>query len=184
MTQSAPVPRKETIAGTNSAGRRVLIAGVGNVLRGDDGFGPTVINALEEAGVPSGVRLVETGIGGIMLVVELLDGYEALVLVDAVDRGREPGTLFVLEPTVPELDAFSAMERHELASDTHQTVPGRILIIANAVGALPSVIRIVGCQPAETENFSTELSPVVQEAVPGALAAIRSILDELDAGDE
>ncbi|MDX1665321.1 MAG: hydrogenase maturation protease, partial [Candidatus Promineifilaceae bacterium] len=113
--------------GNGHARGRVLVAGVGNVLRGDDGFGPAVIQALQEAGVPDDVRLFESGIGGINLVLELLEGYEMLILVDAVEREGPPGRLFLLEPELPPLESFDDMERHALATDTHQAVPGRVL---------------------------------------------------------
>lgn len=158
-------------------GRRVLVAGVGNVLRGDDGFGPAVIGALETSGdLSPGVRLVELGIGGIGLVHELLDGYDVLVVVDAVDRGGSPGTLYVLEPDVPPAEALSAAERHALATDTHQAVPWRVLVIARALGILPPLVRIVGCQPDQTEELTLALSCSVQRAVPEAVAAVRSLL--------
>jgi len=161
--------------------RRVLIAGVGNVLRGDDGFGPAVIHALEAAGdLPAGVRTVETGIGGMGLVLELLDGYDALIIVDAVDRDGVPGSLYVLEPQVPEVADFTGLEQRELASDMHQAVPGHVLLIARAAGALPPLVRLIGCQPAETETFSTELSQPVQQAVPAAVGAILSLLTNVD----
>lgn len=161
--------------------RRVLVAGMGNVLRGDDGFGPAVIRAFEETdGVPAGVRAVEVGIGGIGLVHELMDGYDALVLVDAVDRDGAPGALYLLEPTVPDVAALPGLQRRELASDMHQTAPGPALIIAQAVGALPPVVRLVGCQPAEIEDFATELSALVRRAVPAAVEAIMALLRDLD----
>ena len=161
--------------------RCVLVAAVGNVLRGDDGFGPAVIQALKSAtGVPEGLHAAEVGIGGISLVHELMDGYDALVLVDAVDRGGAPGSLYVLEPEVPDAAAMPALERRELAADMHQAVPGPALVMARAVGALPPVVRIVGCQPVETEEFCTELSPPVQEAVPRAVEAILSFVLDLD----
>ena len=69
---------------------RVLVAGVGNMLRRDDGFGPAVAASL--AGLPPGVAVVETGIGGVALLQELLSGYDGLILIDAVDRGAAPGT--------------------------------------------------------------------------------------------
>jgi hydrogenase maturation protease len=157
--------------------RRVLVAAVGNVLRGDDGFGPAVIQALRSAtGVPEGLHAAEVGIGGVSLVHELMDGYDALVLVDAVDRGGAPGSLYVLEPEVPDVMAIPALERRELAADMHQAVPGPALVMARAVGALPPIVRIVGCQPVETEEFCTELSPPVREAVPKAVEAILSFL--------
>lgn len=156
---------------------RVLVAGVGNVLRADDGFGPAVVQAIEPAELlPARVKVVDVGIGGINLVHELMDGYDALVLVDAVDRGGAPGALYVLEPTVPEVATLAGLERRALAADMHQAVPGPALIIARAVGALPPVVRIVGCQPAATDEFATELSPPVRRAVPAAVAAIRALL--------
>ncbi len=161
--------------------RRVLVAAVGNVLRGDDGFGPAVIQALRSAtGVPEGLHAVEVGIGGISLVHELMDGYDALILVDAVDRGGAPGSLYVLEPEVPDVMAMPALERRELAADMHQAVPGPALVMARAVGALPPVVRIVGCQPVETEEFCTELSPSVREKVPKAVEVILSLLSDLN----
>lgn len=154
---------------------RVLVAGVGNVLRGDDGFGPAVIQALEESGpLPPGMRTIEVGIGGIGLVHELLDGCDALVVVDAVDRQGEPGSLYILEPEVPDAEGISPAERHALATDLHEAVPGQVLILARALDALPPLVRIIGCQPAETEDFSLELTPVVQRAVPAAIEAILS----------
>lgn len=157
--------------------RRVLVAGVGNVLRGDDGFGPAVIDALLAAGdLPQGVRAVEVGIGGINLVHELMDGYDILVLVDAVNRSGAPGSLYTLEVTVPDVATIPALERRGIAADMHEAVPGQALIMAGAVGALPPVVRMIGCQPAETEDFSMELSPCVQRAVPAAVETIRAIL--------
>jgi hydrogenase maturation protease len=158
---------------------RVLVAGVGNVLRGDDGFGPAVVRALEEGGLPPGVRTLEVGIGGIILVQELLEGFDALVVVDAVQRDGAPGSLYVLEPEVPELDALAEGEHAFLATDMHEVVPSRVLLLAQALGVLPAAVRIIGCQPAETEEFSLELSPVVQQAVAGAIQAIRAFLAQL-----
>jgi hydrogenase maturation protease len=160
-----------------NGGRRVLVAGVGNVLRGDDGFGPAVINTLEQrSDLPGGVRLVEVGIGGIHLVHELMAGYNGLIVVDAVDRAGPPGSLYVLEPRVPPLAELTAGQRHEVGCDTHQAVPARALIIAQAVNALPPNIRIVGCQPAVVDDLIFNLSPPVQETVAAAANAILSLL--------
>jgi hydrogenase maturation protease len=161
---------------------RVLVAGVGNVLRGDDGFGPAVVTALEAAGpLPPGLRTIEVGIGGIGLVHELLEGCDALLVVDAVDRGGEPGSLYLLEPEVPDADGISPAERHALATDLHEVVPGQVLILARALGVLPPVVRIVGCQPGETEDFSLELTPAVQRAVPAAIKVILTFVTSISA---
>lgn len=156
---------------------RVVVAGMGNVLRGDDGFGPAVIRALDAAGgLPTGVRTVEVGIGGMGLIHELLEGCDALVIVDAVNRGGAPGSLYILEPVVPEVGMIPEENRSLVATDLHDLVPGRVLLLAHALGILPPAVRIIGCQPGETEEFCLELSPTVAGVVPAAIEAIRSFV--------
>lgn len=159
--------------------RRTLVACVGNLLRGDDGFGPAVARVLTEEGVSPGVEVVELGIAGMHLVQHLLDGYEALLVVDAVARDRPPGTVYVLEPTVPAPEELSAEERRAAVADPHETTPGPALILARAAGALPPFVRLVGCQPAEVEEYSLRLSDPVAAAVPEAVRVVRSLLGEL-----
>jgi hydrogenase maturation protease len=160
------------------AGKRVLVAGVGNVLRGDDGFGPAVARALETTdGLPEDVRVVEVGIGGIALVHELMAGYDLLVIVDAVDRGDPPGTLSVLEPRLPELPSEGDGSRSVITADMHEVVPERVLLLARALGLLPPRVRIVGCQPLRVDDLSLELSPEVERSVPGAAAAVLALVD-------
>jgi hydrogenase maturation protease len=159
---------------------RVLVTGMGNVLRGDDGFGPAVVQALENEGaLPVGVSVLELGIGGVGLVHELMDGYDLLIIVDAMDRDGPPGSLYITEVTVPEVMAIPSLRRYELGSDMHQAVPTPALLMARALGVLPPVVRMVGCQPAEVEEFCTELSPIVQQAIPAALQAIHRLIGEM-----
>lgn len=157
------------------------MAGMGNVLRRDDGFGVAVIAALQgrPGGAGPGSRLIEVGIGGIGLIQELMEGYDALVLVDAVDRGGEPGTVYVLEPPLPDLGALGPEERRIMAADMHELIPSRALVMAAALDVLPPRVRIVGCQPAETEELSTELSAVVAAAVPRAVDAVLRLVAEM-----
>jgi hydrogenase maturation protease len=170
------------VVNRSAGATRILVAGVGNILRGDDGFGPAVIRALESgASLPEGVRAIEIGIGGFSLVQELLDGYDALVVVDAVERDGPPGSLYVLEPAVPEVEAIPPQARRDLAADMHGAVPARALLIARAAGVLPAVVRLVGCQPGQSEECTMELSAPVQAAVPRGVDAVRAILAELTA---
>src|SRR6476659_1277610 len=75
----------------------VLVVGVGNVLRGDDGFGVEVVHRLAaRTDLPATVKIMETGIGGMSILHELFNGFDALLVVDAVDRGGEPGTVYLL----------------------------------------------------------------------------------------
>lgn len=160
-------------------GPRTLVACMGNALRGDDGFGVAVAGALAGRGLPPDVTLIEIGIGGLHLVQALLDGYDALVVVDAVDRDAEPGRVFVLEPDVPDVGLLAPEERHELLTDMHQAVPSRALIMAKALDALPEATWIVGCQPGDATTLSMDLSPAVRAAVPAAVARITALLAAL-----
>ena len=155
---------------------RVIVGCVGNVLRGDDGFGPAVAERL--TGLPDGTEVVETGIGGIALLQELLAGCDGLVLIDALDRGEEPGTVFLIEPEVPD---------GEHVPDVHLANPERVLTMAKAMGALPERVMIIGCQPAEVNELEHGLSPSVERAVEVAAdrvkRAVRGWLAEpVDAG--
>jgi len=145
--------------------RRVLVAGVGNVLRGDDGFGPAVTARLDH--LPTQVAVVETGIGGIALLQELMSGYDGLVLIDAVERGAAPGTVFLITPEVS--DAVHV-------PDVHLANPDRVLSMAKTMAVLPKRVVIVGCQPAEVDELSEALSPPVERAVRTAVEKIEEVL--------
>ncbi len=145
---------------------RLLVAGVGNVLRGDDGFGPAVVARLGE--LPPGVDVVETGIGGVALLQELLAGCDGFVLVDAVDRGAAPGTVFLLEPEVPEAVHVP---------DIHLANPDRVLTMAKTIGVLPDRVRIVGCQPEDVDELGEGLSPPVQAALATAVARVEETVN-------
>jgi hydrogenase maturation protease len=149
---------------------RTLIAGFGNVLRGDDGFGVEVVRRLGELKLSPGVDVMEVGTAGIRLAQELLTPYDRLVIVDAMTRGGSPGTVYV-----------TAVESIESATDVdlHLAVPARALSVAKALGALPREVFIVGCEPAEVDELTTALTPEVQAAVDIALGHIRRLLDAI-----
>ena len=144
---------------------RVLVAGVGNDLRQDDGFGIAVVRRFSEYGVPEGVEVFESGIAGIRMVQELMDGYEALVIVDATDRGEEPGTVCLLEVDVPDPEELTEEGRQEFLADTHLAVPSKALTLARALEVLPSRVYILGCQPKEYELGMGLSEPVERGAV-------------------
>lgn len=159
-----------------SAGLRTLVAGVGNVLRRDDGFGVAVADRLARSPLPAGVTVVETGIAGIALVQELQRGWDALVVVDAVDRGRPPGTVMVIEPEVVDVAMLSWEERNDLIADMHLANPERVLLLARALGVLPAWVRIVGCQPNDAESPGEGLSAEVSAAVGVATGEVLGLL--------
>ena len=145
---------------------RTLIAGFGNVLRKDDGFGVEVIRRLEEEGVGKNVTLLEVGTGGIRLAQELLTPYDRLIIVDAMNRGRPPGSVSVL--AVDDVEPVREV-------DMHAAVPSRALALARALSALPPEIVMVSCEPAEVDELSTELTVAVQAGVDHALVEIRRL---------
>ena len=158
---------------------RVLVVGVGNVLHGDDGFGVEVVKRLGERPLSPGVTVAETGIGGIHLVHELMAGFDALVVVDAVDRGRAPGTVMVIDADVIDVGELGVDERHDLLADMHLATPERALMVAKAAGVLPERTVIVGCQPAEVETLGVGLTPAVNDAVGHAVAEVERCVREL-----
>ncbi len=163
---------------------RILIAGVGNILNGDDGFGVEVIRALEHWVLPEGVVLTETGIGGIALVQDLMVGYDACIIVDAVDRGRPPGTVMVIEPDVLDVHQMTADKRHDQLADMHLATPSRALMVAQGLGCLPERRVIVGCQPEEIEVLAIGLTATVQAAIPLAIAEIERCINDWNAEAE
>ena len=162
---------------------RVLIAGVGNVLRGDDAFGVEVARRLFAETLPESVRVVETGIGGIALIHELQDGWDALVVVDAVDRGRPPGTVMMIEPEVVDVEQLSFGEKRDLLADMHLATPERALMLARALGVLPPRLLLVGCQPLDVEPLGQGLSAPVAAAVHIAIGTIVGHVRKLAALD-
>lgn len=147
---------------------RTLIAGFGNELRGDDGFGVAVLHRLAADGPPGdGVELLEVGTGGIRLAQELLDRYDRLIIVDAMARGGSPGSVYVLE--VESVDSLTEV-------DLHLATPSRALSVAKALGALPQQVFMVGCEPREVDELTTELSPAVRDAVDTAIRKIHDLV--------
>jgi hydrogenase maturation protease len=121
--------------------------------------------------------VVDIGIGGIHLVQELLDTVDALIVVDALELGRPPGTVAVVTPEIRE-----PAGRDDLA-DMHFATPERALMLANALGAVPDSLWLVGCQPLDAESLGDELTTVVAAAVEHAIAEVRRLLSDLRAND-
>lgn len=158
---------------------KILIAGMGNVLRGDDGFGIRVIEKLtENQQLPKDVDLYEAGIGGIALVQELMNGYDALIVIDAIEKGAKAGTLFVVEP----LEKDSKIENgklHAAMVDMHYADPSKVLLLAQKLNVCPPKVFLVGCQPEYVEDAVEGLRPPVEKAVPFAVKEVLELVDEL-----
>jgi hydrogenase maturation protease len=156
---------------------RILVAGIGNILHGDDGFGVAVVQQLaQRTDLPPCVKVIEVGIAGISLVQELLDVYDVLLLVDAVDRGGQPGTLYLLEQEVPDLAQWPFEQRQDFLANMHMTTPSRALILARALGVLPPAVYMLGCQPKIYDDLVIGLSEAVERTV---IPSVERLIKEL-----
>lgn len=158
---------------------RIVVACFGNVLRADDGIGVAVANELVAAPVPDDVEVLEVGIGGIHLVQRLLDPVDALVVVDAVDVGREPGTVVVIRPDVRDLAGLSPAERGDELYDMHYATPERAFLLARALGVLPEDTLLVGCQVSVADGLGDSLPAELEAAVDVTAAEVRRVVSEL-----
>jgi hydrogenase maturation protease len=148
--------------------QRVLVAGVGNVFLGDDGFGVEVARRLAKLDLPDWVAVGDYGISGMHLAYDLADGVETAILVDAMPRGGEPGTVYVVEPERP---AVALLDGHGMQPDV-------VLGMLDTLGADVGRILIVGCEPA-TAAPGMELSAPVAAAVDDV---VRIVLELIEAG--
>ncbi len=157
--------------------KRLLIAGVGNVFLGDDGFGVEVVKRLAGRELPGGVEVKDFGIKGMDLVYALQDDYEVVVFVDATPRGEEPGTVYLLEPEIEE-DGVVTL-------DTHGMDPVKVIKFARALGAKPTRTLVVGCEPQvvvsgeDYDDMLMELSEPVRAAVEEAVKLVEALVEEI-----
>jgi hydrogenase maturation protease len=149
-------------------GGRTIVAGVGNVFLGDDGFGVEVVRHLADAALPSHVELFDVGIRAVHLAYELMSGCDLLIVVDASARGERPGTVSVIEVDDPGAAAPTLIDAHGLAPDS-------VLALIRRLGAQPRRTLVVACEPAALDP-GMELSAPVRSAVPEAVRLIGTIV--------
>jgi hydrogenase maturation protease len=144
--------------------QRILIAGIGNIFLGDDGFGVEVAGELVKRQFPPEVKIVDSGIRGRDLAFALLDGFEFVIFIDIVERGGKPGTLYIIEPDVEEISAQNQ------TPDPHKLDPLAVLKYAQSMGATVGRVIVIGCEPEScSEDSMNELSEPVKNAVLTAI---------------
>lgn len=127
--------------------RRILVAGIGNIFLGDDGFGSEVGRRLLRREPPSGVQVVDVGIGGIDLAYLLLDDYDALILIDTVARGGAPGSLYLIAVDTSGVTSETGLQLGKQGVEGHSMDPAKVLAFARALGARPIPTYLIGCEP-------------------------------------
>ena len=154
----------------------ILIAGIGNIFLGDDGFGVEVARRMLSRPRPDAVRIVDFGIRGFDLSYALQDGYETTILVDAYPHGQEPGTVSVVEPDLNDLAAEAGG-----FVQPHAMNPMNVLRMARAMNGSLKRVLLVGCEP-ETlggDEGYMGLSEVVESAVDAAVDKIEAIVNRI-----
>ncbi|MBV8863345.1 MAG: hydrogenase maturation protease [Mycobacterium sp.] len=155
---------------------RILIAGIGNIFLGDDGFGPEVLrHVCDRLEGSEGLRVTDYGIGGMHLAYDLLDDWDALVLVDAIPGRGSPGTVHVFEADHESPNCPAGL-------DAHSMDPAAVFASLRALGGAPPRTIVVGCEVADVGD-RMGLSELVQAAVPEAVRAVESTVAMLRAGD-
>lgn len=165
---------------THKENLKILIAGIGNELRQDDAFGVLLAKKLHnEAGFPDSVKVMEIGSAGIHLVQQLFDKYDALLLLDVVNWGGEPGTIHFKEIEVKDIRQLPLEEKNEFLADMHYINPLRALMLAKALDVFPKKVIFLGCETAEHEEIGIGLSPAVSNAIPVAFNKIIEWLESI-----
>jgi hydrogenase maturation protease len=146
---------------------RVLVAGIGNVFLGDDGFGVEVVQRIDPTSLHAGVDVADYGIRGVHLAYDLLDGrYGTVVMVDAVPLDEPPGTLAVLE--VDPTGGGAVL-------DAHGMHPVAVLALLHDLGGSVDRVLVIGCAPAVVDE-RMGLSAPVAAAVGGAVELVRDVV--------
>lgn len=151
---------------------RILVAGIGNVFQTDDGFGPEVVRlALTRLEANAAVRIVDYGIRGMHLAYDLLEEWDALVLVDAVPSRGAPGTVHVFEADLQTLTATAGLEAHSMD-------PAAVFSTLRALGGVAPYTVVVGCEVDDVDE-GLGLSDSVSAAIPDAVRAVEDVVARL-----
>jgi hydrogenase maturation protease len=161
---------------------RILVAGIGNIFLGDDGFGVEVARRLVAEECPESVRVLDFGIRSYDLTYALLEPYELIILIDACPRGEEPGTVYVIEPELKE----AAESPAPVALDGHTMNPVNVIRLAKAMGNISGRIVLVGCEPATLggEEGQMGLSEPVAAAIDEAVKLVKRVIKTALSGED
>ena len=156
----------------------ILVAGIGNIFLGDDGFGVEVAQQLAKTKFSQAVRVTDFGLRGFDLAYALQDGYETTILIDAYPHGEPPGTVYVVEPDLS--DPTFGVKQGTFV-EPHAMNPVNVLRMAVAMNAPMKRVLLVGCEPATLggDEGAMGLSPEVQAAIPEALRVVTSLIERL-----
>jgi hydrogenase maturation protease len=159
-----------------SGPNKILVAGVGNIFMGDDAFGSEVARRLMDERLPAEVQVTDFGIRSYDLAYALMDGYDVTILIDATSQKQPPGTVYLIQPDLSQLDQLDGM-----MADAHSMNPVNVLRMLRTLGNSPGKLYLIGCEPAilDVEDGRMGLSEVVEAAIPQAIELIKSLVNDL-----
>ncbi len=152
-----------------------LVAGFGNIFLSDDGVGPAVLRMLAGEHLGGDVRVRDFGTGGIHLALEMLAGYERVIIVDALSRNDVPGTVFAVDCSKEEVLGAGP-------PDAHAMTVADVLALYKQLRAQSGLKRdpeiiVVGCVPQCLEE-GMDLSEPVRAALPACVDLVRRLAHE------
>ena len=147
--------------------KKIVVVGVGNILLSDEGLGVKAVQELEKRGVPENVSLYDAGTS-LHLVMSSFEGYDKMIIVDAIQGGSAPGSIYRF--TLKELEEGQAPKLNYMFSLHEIDVP-RTLALEKLVSRLPEEVVFLGMEPEKVEP-GLDLSPIVQEKLEDLIALI------------
>jgi hydrogenase maturation protease len=155
---------------------KILVAGIGNIFLGDDAFGSEVARRLMVERLPPEVRVIDFGIRTYDLAYAIMDGYDVTILIDITAQGQAPGTVYLIEPDLNQLEQLDAN-----LADAHSMNPARVLQMLRRFGSSPGKLYLIGCEPAilEVEDGHIGMSETVEKSVPQAIEWVKTLVHDL-----
>ena len=157
---------------------RILVAGIGNIFHGDDGFGVEVARRLMSRELPAAARVVDFGVRGLDLAYAMQDGYENTILIDAFPHGQPPGTVSLVKP-----DTEQIPDGPGNLVEPHSMNPMNVLRMAKAMNGSLNQVLLIGCEPATLGGdegrmgLSEPVEQAIEKAVNATEALVKRILD-------
>jgi hydrogenase maturation protease len=170
----------EQTPNTAASKQRILVAGIGNIFLGDDGFGVEVVRRLANRGLPAEARVIDFGVRGLDLAYAFQDGYETTILIDAFPHGQAPGTVSVVKPDTNAIDASP-----DNFVEPHSMNPMNVLRMAKAMNGSLNHVLLVGCEPATLggDEGCMGLSKPVESAVDDAVSTTEALIKRILEGE-
>jgi hydrogenase maturation protease len=153
---------------------KILVAGVGNLLKNDDGLGIHLIEKLKEIKLPDNVEIMDLGTSG-MDILHHSENFDKIIFLDAIKVGKSPGTVYRIKPRYVEVKENSL--RDIIYMSMHEIDLEKVIALGRKLGQIPDDIVIIGCEPKETNLMKIGLTKEVETAIPNIIQLVREELN-------